>query len=536
MSISRRRFIQHCSAAAALGVVAPRLLRADRANSVVDPAFADPNVIRAIAMRAIDAARQAGAAYADVRLTRTIDESFVGGVFGGDNEALAIGVRALVNGYWGFAASPFWNADDAVRLARSAVQQASANARGTPRTVELGTVPAATGTWVMPVRQDPFTLSLEEKIDFIRSWTDFANHYRRGLSSTAQMAFYRQERTVTNTEGAYFSQTVYQTSASFYLYVDNGDWRASRRVTVPARGLTTAGQGWELLLDAKLRDQIPQLIDEGEALMRTPVKPVEIGRRDVVFDAPSAAMVMDSSIGVATELDRALGYEANAGGTSYLGPDPLDVLGTAIASTRVSVSANRSAPGALATVKWDDEGVEPDEFALVRDGALVDFQTTREQAAWLAPYYRKTHHPVRSHGCAGAASALYITQQLSPNLVLTPGREAVSFDDLVAGVSEGIAMFGATVQMDYQARNGTARGVMREIRNGKLGAIIANGGLTYNALEFWKNVKGVAGEGNATWSAVARGKGQPWQSSMHSVSAVPMAVANVTVYDVMRRA
>ena len=145
-----------------------------------------------LALRAVDAARTAGATYADVRLTRTISEHFYTSVgmdhWGGilnddphsyayygngtadwDSEALAVGVRVLVNGYWGFAASPYWTADEMVRLARKAVTQATANAMGTARHVELGMIPNATGSWIMP-GIDPFSVPIEEKIDFLRGW------------------------------------------------------------------------------------------------------------------------------------------------------------------------------------------------------------------------------------------------------------------------------------------------------------------------------------------------------------------------------
>ena len=42
------------------------------------------------------------------------------------------------------------------------------------------------------------------------------------------------------------------------------------------------------------------------------------------------AKLVYQTLGVTTELDRALGSEANADGTSYLGPDPLRFLGTPV--------------------------------------------------------------------------------------------------------------------------------------------------------------------------------------------------------------
>src|SRR5690606_18852292 len=150
-----------------------------------------------------------------------------------------------------------------------------------------------------------------------------------------------------------------------------------------------------------------------------------------VLDAPSMVALLDRTLGRATELDRALGYEANAGGTSYLN-DPFGMLGSYEAGAPLlTVTGNRSEPGGLATVQWDDEGVRPDTFPLVENGVLTDFQTTRESAGWLEDYYARTGRPFRSHGCANAPAAVDPPLQHTPNLVLTPGREELDFDDLV---------------------------------------------------------------------------------------------------------
>ena len=158
---------------------------------------------------------------------------------------------------------------------------------------------------------------------------------------------------------------------------------------------------------------------------------------------------------MATQLDRALGYEANAGGTSFMN-DPLAMLGSfKTASPLVTIKSNRSAPMQLATVKWDDEGVVPSDTTLVKDGILHDFQTTREQAAWLAPYYSKSGRPVQSNGCAAAQSALAITMQHMPNLSLEPNPSQVKLDDLVANVKDGMQVeHGSLEQIDFQGRTG----------------------------------------------------------------------------------
>jgi TldD protein len=279
---------------------------------------------------------------------------------------------------------------------------------------------------------------------------------------------------------------------------------------------------------------MPQLVEEAEQSRHQ--IPVDIGRYDAVFSAQAMASLVDATVGAATELDRAMGYEANASGTSYLS-EPLDMAGRyQIGSHLLTVTGNRNTPGGAATVKWDDEGVVPEDFPIVQNGVLVDYQTTREQVAWLAPYYVRVNRPSRSHGCARAASAGFVTMQYPPNLRLAPGSGAATFDDLVAGVANGVAVLSVGPQMDQQALNGVGiPAIMRRITKGKLGPYIANAGIAFRAPEFWKNLTALGGPSSEQWIGVERSKGEPSQAVTHSVGAVPGLVTSVAVIDALRR-
>jgi TldD protein len=424
-----------------------------------------------------------------------------------DAESYAIGVRALYDTAWGFASSPVWTMDDAVRLARDAAAQAKFNARGEHDPVVLAPTPVVTGSWTMPVRFDPWTIPLEERQDLFHSWQHFAQTARRAgrgqyqptvFVDRAGALFVRQERALATTDGTYVTQVIYRTQGEFLLSVQNLDARYSGaipKVSVSAAGLEPAGAGWEHVLDADIRGQIPELIERAEellVLMRT-AKPAEIGRYDLVCDASTMASILDTTLGCATELDRALGLEANAGGTSYLGPNPMTFLGTPVGSPLVTVGASRALAKGVATVRWDDEGVVPSDFTLVEKGVLTEYQTTREQAAWLAPWYQRNSVSVASRGCAGAESALAFPMQRSPDLQLRAGTDDVTFDELVAGVPRGIAVIAGTARTDFQAKNGVGSGMLREIVDGKLGDMLVHGGFLFSAPDFWKNVAAIGG-------------------------------------------
>jgi len=541
MTVSRRDFVWRCSSLAATSLVAGR--RGWAKTSLADLAYRhaervpllDTDRVQPLVAAALDAARTAGATYADVRVTRTVSEQIIcretvrqAQVM--DDEEHAIGVRALYNGRWGFASSGTWSQDAAARLGRAAAEQAHRNAVLGVRSVEWGHYPVATGSWIMPVGIDPFTVPYEEKIDFIDAWMEAMQHVTRNFVITHghALSFRRQERTVGTTEGSYFTQTVYDSGAYLQTSIMPPSMRDDLTVRIRPEGLERQGAGWDALVAAKPIAQIPRLIDAATPLLRGKMRPLENGRYEAVLDAASAARLLGKTLGLATQLDRAMGYEANATGTSYLGPDPLAMLGTfAAGAPLLHVSANRSAPKGLATVRWDDEGITSTDFPLVADGIVRDYQTTREQAAWVAPWYERTQQPVRSHGCAGAVSALYPTMQCIPNLSLTASPGTAGIQDFIAGVKKGIALFDFNFETDFQAKNGYGSGVVREIVDGKIGDVLEHGWIQFSSVDVWKSLRAVGGAAHTTAVPMSYDKGMPSQSLSTSISAPPVVLSNV---------
>jgi TldD protein len=482
-------------------------------------------------------------------LTYTVQHYYRPGTyFLGNREAIGIGVRALVNGYWGFAAAPSVDASGAERLSREAVAQAAVNAQGAvPRTVDLGQIPVVSGKWATPVAIDPFAVPLEEKFAAMEYWELCAEKAGLRLEPlVTELHFARQERVLVTSEGTRLTQTMYESGGTVaFKPWDNPRLKAVSRQTLGfVRGIETAGKGWELFLDAKIPAQIeamPDQLIEIDALQQS-AKSAQLGRYTLVCDGATMAALLGATLGAATQLDRAMGYEANASGTSFL-DDPLGMVGTfQLASPLVSVTANRAAPTQLATVKWDEEGTVPPDVQLVKHGVLTDYQTTREQAAWLAPYYAKARRTAYSNGCAEAEDAFGMTMQHTPNLSLEPGTSAVRVDDLVANVQEGLLVQRGTVtQLDQQARNGLLLSPdLREIKNGRTGRQLSGGAIQFNTLELWKHVIAIGGvptrmtvpfsqypwggaEGSLFGLPV---KGEPAQLSSYSVQAAAATIAN----------
>jgi TldD protein len=534
---TRRAFLKTGATAATLAAVAsaprPLLAQLGRRSPEPVPPPDDPR-LKELATRAIEAARSAGAVYADARLTHVCQRELTIGTIM-ESELLTVGVRALVSGYWGFASGPVWSPDEMARLGREACHQAKANTLGKVRTVDLAPVTLVSdGHWMTPVKIDPFEVSPFEVNDFLRSLEIFVEQSLRNSIRGNSCQFYKQNKVFASTAGSYFSQRTYRTAGTFVMQVVTDDRKKDDQAMLDC--LSPAGVGWEMYRDQPLREKLRQLSEEVKADLALPMKPVDVGRYDTILDAASVINLLSGTLGAATELDRALGYEANAGGTSYIN-DPFGMIGTyQMGAPSLTVTGNRSEPGGAATVKWDDEGVAPDEFTLVKDGVLVDFQTTRESAGWLKDYYGKTGKPFRSHGCAAAPSAINAPLQHSSNITLVPGRDALDFDALISGVTKGIAVKGATLDMDFQHSSGLGLGRTFEIKNGKRVAMINSAGLLFRATELWKGLLAVGGSASLRRFGLLTTKGEPEQEHYASVTAPPALFKQVTLIDPLRKA
>ncbi len=535
--MDRREFLlQGASLAAGLaagGLVLPGRLHArGSAPSAGDPAF------RELAMRALDAARTAGARYADVRITRNRSQSVatreqrVTGFE--DNETFGFGVRVLASGTWGFAASRDLTADEVQRVARQAVTQAKANATAMRRPVELAPTQAyPDATWRSPIRVDPFEVPIEDKVALLLAANAAALGVKGARFVTSSMFFVREEKTFASTEGTFTVQTIYRSYPQLGVTaVADDDFQTRLSTDVQPMGL-----GYEHVRDAELVENAPRWAED--AVRKLTGRPVQPGRYDLVLLPSHLFLTIHESIAHPTELDRILGYEANYAGTSFISPLS-EYLGRFRYGREImNVQAERSRPGSLATVGWDDEGVRPEDYLLVEDGLLVDLQTTREQAPLLADWYRSRGEPVRSHGNSYAESWADVQFQRMPNVNLLPAERDVSLDELTADVRDGILFEGrGSYSIDQQRYNAQFGGQMAwEIRNGKVGGVLKDAVYQIRTPEFWRSMDAVGGPSTFfVGGSFNDGKGQPSQSNAVSHGCPPARFRGVNVINTGRRA
>ena len=251
-------------------------------------------------------------------------------------------------------------------------------------------------------------------------------------------------------------------------------------------------------------------------------KPIVPGRYDIVVDPSQLFLAIHESVGHSTELDRALGFEANSAGTSFIKPGDAGTL--RFGNPIVNLVADRTQPGGLATVAYDDEGVKAERWHIVRDGMFVDWQTTRE----LAPLVGQK----RSHGCLHADDWSGVPFPRMPNVSLEPAATEVTLDDLFSGIKRGLFVEGRGVSsIDQQRYNFQfGGGVIREITNGKLGGIVKDAAYQSRTPDFWASCDGIGGKAlYKLWGTSADGKGEPGQTNAVSHGCPPARFRNITV-------
>jgi TldD protein len=501
--------------------------------------FAQDPAVRELALRALDAAKVAGATYADVRISRNRNQSVstreqqVTGLT--DSETFGFGVRVLAQGAWGFAASRELTGPETERVARQAVAQARANARAAARPVTLAPVQSwPDAEWRSPVEIDPFEVSVEDKVAHLLAANRAALEVRGARFVTSSMFFVREEKTFASTEGTFARQTVYRSFPQMSVTAVSADGRDFQsRNSTPVQPM---GLGYEHIRDARLAERAPGWAED--AVRKLSARPVQPGRYDLVLLPSHLFLTIHESIAHPTELDRIMGFEANFAGTSFIHPVE-DFLGRfRYGPEFMNVQGERSAPGALATVGWDDEGVKPDEYLIVKNGVLNDLQTTREQAPMLADWYRQTGQPVRSHGNSHAESWSEVQFQRMPNVNLLPNPERdVTLDELVADVRDGILIEGrGSYSIDQQRYNAQFGGqTFHQIRNGRVEGMLKDVAYQIRTPEFWNATDGLGGKSTYELGGTFNdGKGQPSQSNAVSHGCVPTRHRGINVINTGR--
>jgi len=459
-----------------------------------------------LAESVLDRARRAGCAHAELRVERIRSQAV--SLRDGELETTAddtetgIGLRIVSDGSIGFAATVAHDAGAAADLVDHALEVARIAARASGSRVEL----AEEGghgevEWTSPHRIDPVAVPLSQKVALLADWS------ARVLDATgidhvsASVLAVTEDKCYADLAGTVARQRRVRVHPHLEAVAlgEGGDFETMRTLAPPA------GRGWEYLQgdgwdwESELAE-LPGLLRDKLASPS-----VTSGRYDLVIAPTNLWLTIHESIGHATELDRALGYEAAYAGTSFATFDQLGTL--AYGSPALNITGDRTVAHGLATVAIDDEGVEGQRFDLVRAGTLVGYQLDRAIASATGLG--------RSNGCAFADSPLHIPIQRMANVSLAAAsEEGPSTEELIGRVNRGIYIEGdKSWSIDMQRYNFQFTGQrFFAITNGQLAGQLRDVAYQATTTEFWGSLAAVGGQGTyLLGGAFNCGKGQPGQ-------------------------
>jgi TldD protein len=498
MNFSRRNFLKTTSLACGAATLPVFSWEAEAAEA----AAVDKNGLADIAIRH---AKKLGASYADIRINRYRRESIFTREQRVQNVSrttdFGFGVRVLFKGAWGFAASPLMTAESVKRITEQAIDIARANSAYQRKPIKMVSTPSVTATWKSSFEKDPFEVPTEKKVEFLLSLNEAALKAKGASFVTSGLSFQNEQKFYASTEGSRIEQYIIRTLPFLSVTAVNrsaGDFQSRSGLPGPRT------IGYEYVENFPWLKEAEQAGEE--AVAKLSAKPVTPGKYDLLLHPTHLWLTIHESVGHSTELDRALLWEADYAGTSFLTPDKTGKL--EFGSKICNFYGDRTQPQGLATVSYDDEGVPAQRWPLVKDGIFVDWQTTRD----LAPLIGQK----KSYGCLHADSWGSVPFPRMPNVSLEPAKENISLEDLMAGIDNGILIFGnGSWSIDQQRYNFQFGGqTFWEIKNGKRGEMLRDVAYQSRTTDFWHACDGLGGPATYELHGAANdGKGEPTQAN-----------------------
>ncbi|WP_299469562.1 TldD/PmbA family protein [Mucilaginibacter sp.] len=505
----------------------------------------DVRIKKELADAGLNAAKSAGASYADVRIGRYLNQFVItreNRVLNVANtESYGIGIRVIANGCWGFAATNEVTKEGIAKTAQRAVAVAKANAK-------LGSAPVQLApqkgygevSWKTPIEKNAFEVPIKEKVDLLLGAN--ASAIAGGANFVNSTIFaVNEQKYFASTDGSYIDQDIHRLFPSFTVTkIDSASnsFQTRRSLSSPV------GMGYEYLTPSasetiagvtprykKRYDMMEDMkFATKQAAEKITAKSVDPGKYDLVLDPSHLWLTIHESVGHPTELDRVLGYEANFAGTSFLTLDKWKSGKFNFGSKQVNVVGDKTQIGSLGAVGYDDEGVGCKKWDIIKEGTLVNYQAIRDQAHIIGLK--------ESQGCCYAQSWQDVQFQRMPNVSLQPGKTPLAVDDMIKNVEKGIYIIGdGSFSIDQQRYNFQFGGqLFYEIKNGKIAGMLNDVAYQANTQEFWNSCAQVCDERDyRLGGSFNDGKGQPSQSSAVSHGSSTARFNGVNVINTKRK-
>ena len=536
MALSRRQFLRAVGLTTGALTIGNALEGPFLSIQRLEAAPLSASELKALADVALERAKKQGCTYADIRINRyrnqivslrSSPDRASGGTGGKvlhvpaviETETFGFGVRVVHSGAWGFAASPSVNKDQIAKVTAQATGIAKANAALRSRPVQLAAVSAYQDRYTTPFQRNPFDVPIEEKLDYLQRSNDGAKQVVGVTTVNSQMTFRTEDKYFASSEGSYIQQLIVQTAPSMTATAVDVATRKSKSRSFQVRPVTG---GYEHIEGCGMVTQAGRV--GAEAVEHLSAPSVTPGVKDLVLLPSHLCLTIHESIGHSTELDRALGYEANYAGTSFLAP-PAEMMGKfQFGSKLVNIMGDRTLPQAMSTVGYDDDGVKATSWPIIQDGVFMAYQTIRDQAHLVGEK--------ASRGCCYAESFDQIPFQRMPNVWLKPGPDGTTLDDLIGQVEDGVLIDGrGSYSIDQQRYNFQFGGdAFWEIKGGKKTRMLADVAYQSRTQDFWRACSAIAEQRFwENYGLTNDGKGQPSQANAMSHGCAPSLFRRINV-------
>ena len=404
-----------------------------------------------------------------------------------------IGMRVLVRGAWGFAATDRTSESALSGLVDEALRRAEASASVQRVPVRLAPQAPQRGSYRTPLARDPFAVPIAERLELLRE-TDAALRGPNARTRRAGVSAFRTHKHLVTSDGTDVEQEIIDTATTISVLAVKAGAKPAQRYDM--RNARQAG--WEFVEQDDLPRRAARYRDDVEAILDAPL--AEARPTTVILDQPFLALLVHESCGHPTESDRVLEHEVAFAGTSFMWPGDLGKL--RYGSEHVSITADATVPGGMGTFGWDDDGVPATRTALIERGTFVGYLTSRETAGALGL--------PSSGGSARAEGWQHFPIVRMVNVSLEPGPRR--FDDLVSEIDDGLLLCSpASYSLDERRQNfHFSAQVARVIKNGEVRGHVR--GVAFQSLtpEFWGRCDGVADD----WELhgfLSCAKGEPLQ-------------------------
>ncbi len=457
--------------------------------------------MKQLVQRAVEMLKDVGVDYGDVRaeLIRTENTDFENARLDDCRtvETEGVGIRVLVNGSWGFAACTGLVKEDIDSAVTRAVD--IARAAGSRGKVELAPLDVQQGVYSGPCQKNPFEVSREDKIALLQKVSDDMMKDPRIKNSYAELWFEKRDRIIGSTRGDLIETNLVFTQPSLKATAVAGGDAQSRTLQDGARI-----SGWEWVEESGIENWGEKAREE--ALMKVLADESPSGEMDLLLDGHHLSLTMHESVGHPTESDRALGWEANMAGRSFV--QLSDQRSLKYGSNLVNFVADNTQPFGVASWGWDDDMVPGQKWYTVKNGIFQEFGSVRETALLVG---RKA-----SNGCCRAMNAQCFPINRQPNFYLEAPENGITPEDLASDIEHGIWIEGrGSFSIDQRRESFQFGGdLFWEIKNGKKVRPLKKVIYRSRTPQFWGSLDGIADKKYfRSMGLLTCGKGEPMQSA-----------------------